>query len=234
MNKTYTGIQLMVGAREQLQNLSNKLKELEEWSYDKKNHDISYHLSKYNDELSLRGTIYGYKVNAPYIVRSISNFKGFFNSTANMTPFKMIRDNNGIYSFDKKVVDRMEFTNSNKFKEVADSLLHDDFAQEINLHKFIKQEPNYAAVVFDYDSIAIRNNNIKCEYKLNTECIEVSSFEPFNSDMVKDCLNTSAMHINNIKDVSNKEVIHDYSFNETDNVDLGVLEEKNKIIVYKI
>ena len=122
----------------------------------------------------------------------------------------------------------------NKFKEVADSLLHDDFAQEINLHKFIKQEPNYAAVVFDYDSIAIRNNNIKCEYKLGTECIEVSSFEPFNSDMVKDCLNTPAISINSIKDVSNKEVIHDYSFNETDNVDLGVLEEKNKIIVFKI
>ncbi len=233
MDKAYTGIQVMVGAREQLQNLSDKLKELEEWSYDKKNHEISYHLSKYNDELSLRGTIYEYKVNSSYIVRSIAKLKLFFDS-GSITPFKMIRDTNGIYSFGKEVADRMEFTNANKFKKVADSLLADDFAQEINILRPIKQEPNYTNVLFDYDSIAVRNNGMKCEYKLDSECIEVSSYESFDSNMVKDLLNKPAMRINSIKDVRDKEVIHDYSFNETDNVDLIVLEDKNKIIVYKV
>ncbi len=233
MDKTYTGIQLMVGAREQLQNLSDKLKELEEWSYDKKNHEISYHLSKYDDELSLRGSIYAYKVNSPYIVRTIAKLNLFFDS-GSITPFKMIRDNNGIYSFDKEVADRMEFTNANKFKKIADSLLADDFAQEIDILAYIKQEPNYVNLLFNYDSIAVRNNGMKCEYKLDSECIEVSSYEPFNSDMVKDLLNKPAMRINSIKDVRDKEVIHDYSFNETDNADLIVLEDKNKIIVYKV
>ena len=128
----------------------------------------------------------------------------------------------------------MEFTNANKFKKIADSLLADDFAQEIDILAYIKQEPNYVNLLFNYDSIAVRNNGMKCEYKLDSDCIEVSSYEPFDSNMVKDLLNKPAMRINSIKDVRDKEVIHDYSFNETDNADLIVLEDKNKIIVYKV
>lgn len=234
MDKTYTGIQLMVGAGEQLQNLTNKLKELEEWSCDKKNHAIGYHLSRYDSEMILRGTIYGYKLNSPQFVKNITNFMGFFNSNGSMIPFKMNRDNNGIYTFDKKVEDRMEFTNSDKFKEVADSLLHDDFAQEIELRRYIKQEPNYASVEFNNDNITIRNKDMKCEYNLNTECIDVRSYEPFDSDILKEWLDTPAMNINSIRDIRAKEIIHDYKFGKTDEVTLGVEEILDKIMIYKI